>query len=95
LWTKSSFDKAANESKNVQKEDNKLGLEMKVHLLTTAHWSEIKKYIINMEMATETYVGLLNKAINQAGSTYMMSPRQIKVLAKLIAAFEKDNGLIA
>jgi hypothetical protein len=48
-----------------------------------------------MEMATETYVGLLNKAINQAGSTYMMSPRQIKVLAKLIAAFEKDNGLIA
>lgn len=94
LWTKTSFDKAANESKSVQKEDNKLGLEMKVHLLTTAQWSEIKKYIINMEMATETYVGLLNKAINQAGSTYMMSPRQITVLAKLIALFEKDNGLL-
>ena len=45
-------------------------------------------------MATETYVGLLNKAIGQPGSTYMMSSRQLKVLAKLIALFEKDNGLL-
>lgn len=94
LWTKSSFDKALIESKSVQKEDNTLNLEMKVHLLTSTQWSDIKKYLINMEMATETYVGLLNKAIGQPGSTYMMSSRQLKVLAKLIALFEKDNGLL-
>ena len=95
LWSKDEYHKIQNQSKSIKKSDNKLSIEMKVHLLSKDDWMNIKKHLINMEIATEKYISLINKAMSIQGATYGMTQPQIKVLGKVIELYEKEKGLIS